>query len=63
MNSKKIKISLLTIFSVLAVIIFIIIFSRNNNETLYLSKNVNKFKLITHSNKKFDEKFFLIILL
>ena len=58
MNSKKIKISLLTIFSVLAVIIFIIIFSRNNNETLTLSKNVNQFKLITHNNEKFDNTFF-----
>ena len=58
MNNKKIKIFLLTIFSVLAVIIFIIIFSLNNNETLSLSKNVNQFKLITHNNEKFDNTFF-----
>ena len=29
-----------------------------NNETLYLSKSVNQFKLITHNNDKFDNNFF-----
>ena len=33
-------------------------FVSNNNETLKLSKNINKFKLITHSNEKFDDKLF-----
>ena len=58
MSNKKLKIFLLAIFSVVLVIICISVFSSKNNETLYLSKNVNKFKLITHSNEKFDEKFF-----
>ena len=58
MSNKKLKIFLLAIFSVVLGIICVSVFSSKNNETLYLSKNVNKFKLITHSNKKFDEKFF-----
>ena len=58
MSNKKLKIFLLAIFSVVIVVICISVFSAKNNETLYLSKNVNKFKLITHSNEKFDEKFF-----
>lgn len=58
MSNKKLKIFLLAIFSVVLSIICISVFSSKNNETLYLSKNVNKFKLITHSNEKFDEKFF-----
>jgi len=58
MSNKKLKIFLLAIFSLVLGIICINVFSSKNNETLYLSKNVNKFKLITHSNEKFDEKFF-----
>ena len=58
MNNKKLKIFLLAIFSVLLAIIFINDFSSNKNKTLYLSKDVNKFKLITHANEKFDDKFF-----
>ena len=58
MSNKKLKIFLLAIFSVVLGIICISVFSSKNNEALYLSKNVNKFKLITHSNEKFDEKFF-----
>ena len=58
MSNKKLKIFLLAIFSVVLGIICISVFSSKNNETLYLSENVNKFKLITHSNEKFDEKFF-----
>jgi len=58
MSNKKLKIFLLAIFSVVLGIICISVFSSKNNESLYLSKNVNKFKLITHSNEKFDEKFF-----
>ena len=58
MNNKKLKIFLLAMFSVVLVIISISFFSSKNNETLYLSKNVNKFKLITHSNEKFDDKLF-----
>ena len=58
MSNKKLKIFLLAIFSVVLSIICISVFSSKNNEALYLSKNVNKFKLITHSNEKFDEKFF-----
>ena len=58
MSNKKLKIFLLAIFSVVLGIICISVFSSKNNETLYLSKNVNKFKLITHSNEKFDDKFF-----
>ena len=58
MNKKKIKIFLSATFLLILGIIFISIFSLNKNETLYLSKNVNQFKLITHSNKKFDDKFF-----
>ena len=58
MSNKKLKIFLLAIFSVVLVIICISFFTSNNNETLNLSKNINKFKLITHSNEKFDDKFF-----
>ncbi len=58
MSNKKLKIFLLAIFSVVLSIICISVFSSKNNETLYLSKNVNKFKLITHSNEEFDDKFF-----
>ena len=58
MGNKKLKIFLLAIFSLVLGIICISVFSSKNNEALYLSKNVNKFKLITHSNEKFDEKFF-----
>ena len=58
MSNKKLKIFLLAILSVVLGIICISVFSSKNNEALYLSKNVNKFKLITHSNEKFDEKFF-----
>ena len=58
MNNKKIKVFLLAISLLVLGIICISVFSSNKNETLYLSKNVNKFKLITHSNEKFDEKFF-----
>ena len=58
MSNKKLKIFLLAIFLLVLGIIFISIFSSNKNETLSLSKNVNKFKLITHSNEKFDDKFF-----
>ena len=58
MSNKKLKIFLLAIFSVVLGIICISVFSSKNNEALYLSKNVNKFKLITHSNEKFDDKLF-----
>ena len=58
MSSIKLKIFLSAIFAVVLGIIGISVFSLKNNETLYLSKNINKFKLITHSNEKFDDKFF-----
>ena len=58
MNNKKLKIFLLTIFLVVSVIIFISVLTPNKNETLSLSKNVAKFKLITHSIEKFDNKLF-----
>ena len=58
MSNKKLKTFLLAIFSLALGIICISLFSLNKNETLYLSKNVNKFKLITHSNQKFDDKLF-----
>ena len=58
MSNKKLKIFLLAIFSVVLVIICISFFTSNNNETLNLSKNINKFNLITHSNEKFDDKLF-----
>ena len=58
MSNKNLKIFLLVVFSVVLATICISIFSSNKNETLYLSKNVNKFKLITHLNEKFDDKLF-----
>ena len=58
MSNKKLKIFLLAIFSLVLGIICINVFSSKNNENLYLSKKVNKFKLITHSNEKFNDKFF-----
>ena len=56
MSRKKLKIFILTIFLAVLGIICISVFSSKNNETLYLSKNVNKFNLITHYNEKFDDK-------
>ena len=58
MSNKKLKFFLLAIFSVVLVIICISVFSSNKNATLHLSKNINKFKLITHTNEKFNDKFF-----
>ena len=58
MNNKKLKIFILAIFSGVLGIIYISVFNSNKNETLYLSKNINKFKLITHSNERFDDKLF-----
>tara|TARA_Y100000589_G_scaffold227537_1_gene214984 strand:- start:978 stop:1571 length:594 start_codon:yes stop_codon:yes gene_type:complete len=58
MSNKKLKIFLFAIFLVALGITFISVFSLNKNETLSLSKNVNKFNLITHSKEKFDNKFF-----
>ena len=58
MSNKKLKIFLSTILLVVIALICLSIISSNKNETLYLSKNVNKFKLITHSNEKFDDKLF-----
>ena len=58
MSNKKLKFFLLAIFSVVLVIIYISVFSSNKNETLHLSKNINKFKLITHPNEKFNDKIF-----
>ena len=58
MSNKKLKIFILAIFSGVLGIIYISVFNSNKNETLYLSKNINKFKLITHSNEEFDDKFF-----
>ena len=58
MSNKKLKVFLLAIFSLVLGIICISFLSSNKNETLYLSKNVNKFKLITHFNEKFDDKLF-----
>ena len=58
MSNKKLIIFLLATFLLVLGIIFISIFSSNKNETLHLSKNINKFKLVTYSNEKFDDKFF-----
>ena len=58
MSNKKLIIFILFTFSLVFGVIFISVFSSKKNETLYLSKNINKFKLITHSNEKFDDKFF-----
>ena len=58
MSNKKLKIFLSAIFLVVLGTIFITVFSLNKNENLSLSKNVNKFNLITHYNEKFDDKIF-----
>ena len=58
MKNKSFKIFLLVIFSLILGIIFLSFFSLNKNETMSLSKNVNQFKLITHTNEKFDNTFF-----
>ena len=58
MSKKKLKIFLLAMFSIVLAIVCVSFFNSKNNETLYLSKNINKFKLITHYNEKFDDKFF-----
>ena len=56
MKNKKFKTFLLAIFFVVSGIIFISIFSSNKNETLSLSKSINKFNLITHTREKFDNE-------
>ena len=58
MSNIKLKIFILAIFLVVLGIICLSIFSSSKKENLYLSKSVNKFNLITHSNEKFDYKFF-----
>ena len=57
MNNKKFKIVFFAIFLTVSVLIIISVFSLNKNENLSLSKNINKFKLITHTNEKFNNKF------
>ena len=58
MSNKKLIIFLLVISSVVLVTVYISFLSPNKNEKLFLSKNINKFQLITHSNEKFNDKLF-----
>ena len=58
MSNKKLIIFLLVISSVVLGTIYISFLSPNKNEKLFLSKNINKFQLITHSNEKFNDKLF-----
>ena len=58
MSNIKLKIFILAISLVVLGIICISVFSSNKKESLYLSKSVDKFNLITHSNEKFDNKLF-----
>ena len=58
MKNKKIKTFLAALFLIILGIIFLNVFSLNKTEYLSLSKKVNKFNLITHTNEKFDNKFF-----
>ena len=44
-------------FCLTLTIIFIILFSKDKDESLSLKKNINQFKLITHTNEKFDSNF------
>ena len=58
MKNKKIKTFLAALFLIILGIIFLNVFSLNKTEYLSLSKKVNKFNLITHTNEKFDNKLF-----
>ncbi len=58
MKSKYIKITVLFIFSLILGIILFNFFNIDKVEKLSLSKHVEKYKLVTHSNEKFDSKFF-----
>ena len=58
MSNKKLIIFLLVISSVVLGTVYISFLSPNKNEKLFLSKNINKFQLITHSNEKFNDKLF-----
>ena len=58
MKNKKFKNFLLAVFLLISVLIIISVFSLNKNESLSLSKNVDQFNLITHTNEKFDNAFF-----
>ena len=58
MKNKKIKTFLAALFLIILGTIFLNVFSLNKTEYLSLSKKVNKFNLITHTNEKFDNKFF-----
>ena len=44
-------------FCLAITITFIILFSKDKDESLSLKKNINQFKLITHNNEKFDSNF------
>ena len=58
MSNKKLIIFLLVISSVVLGTVYISFLSPNKNEKLFLSKNINKFQLVTHSNEKFNDKLF-----
>ena len=58
MSNKKLIIFLLVISAVVLGTVYISFLSPNKNEKLFLSKNINKFQLITHTNEKFNDKLF-----
>ena len=58
MKNKIFKIFMLSIFLIFLGLISLIIFNKNTDENLTLSKNINKFELITFTNEKFDSNYF-----
>ena len=58
MKSKYIKILVLFFFSLIIGIILFKFLNIDKIDKLTLSKHVEKYKLVTHTNEKFDSKFF-----
>ena len=57
MKNKIFKIIIIFFFSITLAVLFISLFSEKKDKTLSLTNNINKFKLITHTNEKFDSNF------
>ena len=57
MKNKNFKIFILLFFCIALGVLFVTLFSKNKDESLSLTKNINKFKLITHTNENFDSNF------
>ena len=59
MKSKNIKIIILFIFSLILGTVLVKFLNKERVDKLSLSKQVEKYKLVTHTEENFDSKFFL----